>query len=139
VKTLLLITTLLTSSAFASNYGCDIKVEKSGVSLIQFKTEKSVGTFGGTIYMKEITKKKNVFGTKVKSVEVVLNGWLQNGGSTDESSIDAELLIISSNYKRSSVETFKVGIANIVGTGSVTIDNQSGDYHVTGQCEFTEN
>jgi hypothetical protein len=126
------------SSAFASNYGCHLTVLKNNDEYANIETKKDFGFTSGTFFIKEVSRKKNILGKLTRTTEMALIGSLQNGGSIEESFVDAELTIVRSEYGRSDVEILKTPIAKIKGKGTFLVDNESGNYKIRGVCDFTE-
>ncbi|MBS1961682.1 MAG: hypothetical protein JST04_05670 [Bdellovibrionales bacterium] len=127
---------LVSLSAQASDYQCRIVVnDANGQTLGAMALDQDVGMSAGRLYTVAVSKKKNIFGKTVQTVELTLDGLVQNGGESGESSIDANLSLVTTTEKKSKIEQSKLGLAKIEGKWNVQIDQVAANgYAIKGSC-----
>lgn len=136
-KLLIMTLSLISISAMAGSYNCDVHIAKNGEKVGRIQLEKTFGMIAGRLYTVKISEKKNIFGKKVEEVEVVLDGMLQSGDSAADSSIDGRISVIKYNYRGSSIEKLAVELAKVKGAGAVQISGKGGDgFSVEGSCDY---
>ena len=139
LKKLLLLVALCSFSAQAADdFICFLDVSRDGRAIGSISISQAYGTTAGHLYTLPVSVKKNVFGKTVKSVEISMDGRIDNSG-TDGSSVDASLTLVTTTDrgfvvgKSHSVE--KLSLAKIEGRDDVSVDqNSPSGYSVKGTC-----
>ena len=145
MKKLALVVSLLALSTHAAdNYECRFTVQKDGKAVGMIDLSQKNGESNGRLYTLPILQKKNFFGQVVHSVEVTLDGSLENGAQTDvmsqaETGIDATFTVVRNSVIHHRTATEKLKIATIKGRGYTEVTPIAGtEYTVTGSCEVQD-
>ena len=135
-STLLVLAALMSMSAFAGgSYNCDVSVTKDGELIGKIKLEQMFGMSSGHLYTIPVSKKKNIFGKTIEEVDVVLAGLIISGSDASESSLEGEISVNKTTYKRT-IKTERTLITKVQGSGNLSINGNAGDYSVNGSCDY---
>lgn len=140
MKTFIFLAALLSfSSAHAADdFMCNLEVRTPTAKIGEINVSQAYGTQAGRLATVPVSAKKNVFGKTVKTVEVTLDGVINNAG-TDGSTIDATLALVTTIDRKGpfsslhSVEKSTIGTIKGKDWVDVKIESPTG-YIVTGLC-----
>lgn len=130
---------LVSLSAQASDYQCRVVVsDANGQTLGAMALDQDVGLSAGRLYTIPLSKKKNLFGKTVETVEITIDGLIVNGGESGDASIEAKLTLVTTKERKfivSKYEQTKLSLGKIEGKWNAKFDQVAPNgYSIKGAC-----